>query len=49
MKQISEAQIKELLQILFQLNIPVQAHASIQEMFNKLPIITQKDESTTQK
>lgn len=44
MKQISEAQIKELLQVLFQLNIPVQSHASIQELFNKLPLLQEPKE-----
>lgn len=52
MKIITETQIKEVLQVLFQLNIPVQAHASIQQMFERLPIAPNQnveDKSTKNK
>jgi hypothetical protein len=45
MKQISEAQIKEIMQILMNLNIPVQTYSSFQDLFSKLPAVQNEDKS----
>jgi hypothetical protein len=44
MKQISETQIKEIMALLMELNIPVKPYVSLQELFSKLPIVEVKNE-----
>ena len=41
MKTITEAQIKQILDELMKLNIPVQLYVGISELFNKLPEVNQ--------
>lgn len=45
MKQISESQIKEIMALLMELNIPVKPYASLQELFDKLPVVEVKNET----
>lgn len=49
MKTITTEQIKLLMKLLMDLNIPVQAYGSVQEMFDKLPEIKENDEATNTK
>ena len=44
MKQINEEQIKQLMDVLMELNIPVKTYAGIQAMFAKLPVVEEKKE-----
>jgi type III secretion system FlhB-like substrate exporter len=42
MKIITQEQIDALMKLLMDLNIPVQAYSSVQDMFSKLPLETPK-------
>jgi len=39
MKKISQEQINKILDVLMQLNIPVKTYVSMQDMFEKLPLV----------
>jgi len=38
-KEITEVQIKQIMEVLMELNIQVKAYASIQKLFESLPVI----------
>jgi hypothetical protein len=46
MKKITDEQIKEIMALLMNLNIPVQSYANLQNLFDKLPHDTTNTKTT---
>lgn len=49
MQQISAEQIKVVLALIYQANVPIQVYDKVSDIFNKLPLITKEDEATNTK
>lgn len=47
MRKISDAQVEAIMKDLLILNIPVKSYLGIQDMFEKLPVVDDKDENTS--
>lgn len=44
MKQITQEQINSVMNVFFELNVPIKSYVAVKDLFDKLPVVKEKED-----